>query len=110
MKAGDRIDKMSQKMQMSRKTFQELDYVFAQNGANIEIMQTSMNKIAQAMTGAQKGVKGNVLTFRQLGISLKDTSGRIKSAENGDFSVRKWPFQKSSRKKRFSQLLYLFEE
>ena len=81
VEAGDRIDKMSQKMQMSRKTFQELDYVFSQNGANIEVMQVGMTKLTKAVEGVRTGAKGNIATFQALGISIKDTSGNMKSTE-----------------------------
>lgn len=81
MKHGDEIDKMSQKMQMSRKAYQELDYVFSQNGADISIMQTGMSKLTKAMDGAKLGTKSYILTFNRLGISLRDTKGRMKSTE-----------------------------
>ncbi len=84
---GDKIDKMSQKMQMSRQTFQELDYVFSQNGADISIMQTGMSKLAKTMDGANSGAKANVQTFQKLGISLRDTDGKMKSTENVMFDA-----------------------
>lgn len=93
--AGDRIDKMSQKMQMSRQTFQELDYVFSQNGASIDMMQSGMSRLSKTMDGARTGSKANVKTFKDLGISLKDTNGQIKSTETVMFeamsSLQKMP-------------------
>ena len=87
MKHGDEIDKMSQKMQMSRKAYQELDYVFSQNGADISMMQTGMSKLTKAMDGAKLGTKSYILTFNRLGISLKDTKGRMKSTETVMFEA-----------------------
>lgn len=87
VEAGDRIDKMSQKMQMSRSTFQELEYVFSQNGASIDIMQTGMSKLAKTMDSARGGNKASVQTFRQLGISLKDTNGNFKKTEQVMFEA-----------------------
>lgn len=87
VEAGDRIDKMSQKMQMSRKTFQELDYVFSQNGSNVEVMKVGMTKLTKAIEGARTGAKGNVATFKALGISIRDTSGRMKSTETVMFQA-----------------------
>lgn len=87
MKHGDEIDKMSQKMQMSRKAYQELDYVFSQNGADISIMQTGMSKLTKAMDGAKLGTKSYILTFNRLGISLRDTKGRMKSTETVMFEA-----------------------
>ena len=87
VESGDRIDNMSQKMQMSRQTFQELDYVFSQNGTNIEIMQSGMSKLAKTMDSARSGNKGSIQTFSQLGIRLKDTNGQLKSTENVMFEA-----------------------
>ena len=87
LQTGDRIDKMSQKMQMSRKTFQEMEYVFAQNGASIEVMQGGMAKLSKAMEGARTGNKANIKTFKQLGISLKDSKGAMKSTETVMFEA-----------------------
>lgn len=87
MKHGDEIDKMSQKMQMSRKAYQELDYVFSQNGADISMMQTGMSKLTKAMDGAKLGTKSYILTFNRLGISLRDTKGRMKSTETVMFEA-----------------------
>ena len=85
--AGDRIDKMSQKMQMSRQTFQELEYVFSQNGASIEVMQTGMSKLSKIMESARGGNKASIQTFRQLGISLKDNNDKLKTTEKVMFEA-----------------------
>lgn len=82
VEAGDRIDKMSQKMQMSRKTFQELDYVFSQNGSNIEMMSASMTKLSKNITEVRKGNKNAIETFKQLGVSIKDSRGQIRKSED----------------------------
>lgn len=87
VEAGDKIDKMSQKMQMSRKTFQEMEYVFSQNGADISIMQTGMSKLSKTMDGVRTGNKASIQTFRALGIRLKDTSGHFKSTEKVMFEA-----------------------
>lgn len=87
VESGDRIDKLSQKMSMSRQTFQELDYVFSQNGADISMMQTGMAKLSKAMEGARTGTKANVKTFQALGISLRDNNGQLKTTENVMFEA-----------------------
>lgn len=84
---GDKIDKMSKKMQMSRQTFQELDYIFSQNDVDISTMQTGMSNLSKVMDEAKIGTKANGQTFQDLGISLKDTQGRIKSTENVMFEA-----------------------
>lgn len=87
MEAGDRIDKMSQKMQMSRKTFQELDYVFSQNGANIESMSKGMVTLTKSMTSAQQGNKQSINLFNQLGITVKDANGHLRKTEDVMFDA-----------------------
>ena len=71
-KAGDEIDKMSQKLGMSRKGYQEWDFVLSQAGVDINSLQTGMktmtNQIGQAKGGAEKSVD----TFKALGISVED--------------------------------------
>lgn len=84
---GDKIDKMSKKMQMSHQTFQELDYIFSQNDVDISTMQTGMSNLSKVMDEAKIGTKANGQTFQDLGISLKDTQGRIKSTENVMFEA-----------------------
>lgn len=95
VEAGDRIDKMSQKMQMSRKTFQELDYVFSQNGANIESMSKGMVKLSKNISDASKGTNLSSRIFEQLGVSVADAEGNLRKTEDvmGDVisSLQKMP-------------------
>ena len=87
VEAGDRIDKMSQKMQMSRQTFQELDYVFSQSGANIESMSKGIVKLSKNISDADKGVGVGAKLFEQLGISVKDSNGQLRKSEDVMFDV-----------------------
>lgn len=87
MEAGDRIDKMSQKMQLSRKSFQELDYVFTQSGASIESMDKGILKLSQSMVKSQQGDKNSITLFKQLGISVKDTTGHLRKTEDVMFDA-----------------------
>jgi hypothetical protein len=70
--AGDRIDKMSQRVGLSRQAFQEWDYILAQNGGNIESLQmgikTLTDKVDLALSGNEEAIK----SFGSLGISLSD--------------------------------------
>ena len=70
--AGDRIDKMSQRVGLSRVAFQEWDYILAQNGGNIESLQmgikTLTDKVDLALTGNEEAIK----SFGALGITLGD--------------------------------------
>lgn len=83
-KAGetaDRIDDLSNKIGISRKGFQEWDYLLGQNGAHVESLQMGFKKLAANIVGASTGNKNSVKIFRQLGISIKDNTGHLKNQE-----------------------------
>lgn len=77
----DRIDDLSNKIGISRQGFQEWDYILGQNGANIESLQMGMKTLVNQIDGVSKGNKNSVATFRALGISIKDSSGKMKNQE-----------------------------
>lgn len=60
--AGDRIDKMSQKMGMSAESFQEWDFIMQHCGTTIESMQAGMKTLAAA---AENGNEA----FERIGLS-----------------------------------------
>lgn len=69
--AGDRVDKLSQKMNLSRKQFQEWDYITKQSGTSMEALSMGMKTLA-----VQAEADGKA--FEKLGISVKDANGNIK--------------------------------
>ncbi len=77
----DRIDKLSQKLGMGRKTFQEWDFIASQSGLSVEQLSAGMKGLATKMDEAAKGGKGASETFGRLGIDVKDTSGKMKTQE-----------------------------
>lgn len=70
-RAGDRVDKLSQKMNLSRKEFQEWDYITQQSGTSMEALSMGMKTLA-----VQAEADG--AAFEKLGISVKDANGNIK--------------------------------
>lgn len=62
---GDNIDKMSQKMGLSAKSYQEWDAVMQHSGTSMEAMKSSMKTLANA-------AETNSKAFEALGISQKD--------------------------------------
>ena len=70
-RAGDRVDKLSQKMNLSRKEFQEWDYITKQSGTSMEALSMGMKTLA-----VQAEADGKA--FEKLGISVKDANGNIK--------------------------------
>lgn len=81
LEAGDRVDKMSQKVGMSRKTFQELDYVFSQCGLKIDSFTTGAKKLSEAVYNVNKKNSESAAIFRNLGVSVKDSRGKFLSQE-----------------------------
>src|SRR5574344_334876 len=74
----DRIDKMSQSLGLTRETFQELDYAFKQNGTSLDNFGMGMKSL-QELTA--KAATGATTAFDKLGVSIKDSSGNIKSQD-----------------------------
>ena len=79
---GDRIDKMSQKVGLSRKSFQEMDFVMSQSGANIESLQTGMKTLTKQMSGAATGSKSSAEAFKKLGVSVTNSDGSLRNQED----------------------------
>lgn len=82
MEAGDRIDKMSQKIGLSRQAFQEWDYIMSQNGGNVESLQMGYKTLATQMDGVRKGSKDSTAVFQKLGVAVRDNSGQLRSQED----------------------------
>lgn len=79
---GDRVDKMSQKIGMSRKAFQEWDYIMSQNGGNVESLQMGFKTLTTQIANVQKGSKDSTKAFAQLGVSIKDNNGQLRSQDD----------------------------
>ena len=79
--ATDRIDKMSQQMGMSKKGFQEWDYVLSQSGVDVDSMKTGMNTLNRQVTQSIEGTGAGAEAFKKLGVSVKDSTGKVKSQE-----------------------------
>ena len=75
----DNIDKLSQKIGMSRQTFQELNYAFKQSGIEIGVLQMGMKSFRAEMESAAKGGSS---VFSQLGISATDATGKLRNQDD----------------------------
>jgi phage-related protein len=73
-KTTDRIDKMSQRLSLSREGFQKWDFVLSQAGVSIDSMQMSMKTLTQQMETGSKA-------FEQLGINARDSEGNFRNQE-----------------------------
>jgi phage-related protein len=87
--AGDNIDKMSQKVGLSKKAYQEWDYVMGQSGMSIDTLKVGMNKF-------NKEVLDDKDSFKQLGLEVDSFDSKdelfdatiVKLSEMGDTMER----------------------
>lgn len=76
--AGDEIDKMSQKIGMSRKGYQEWSFVLSQNGADIKALQGGMKTMSKNIAmGSDKSVEA----LDMIGLSMGDLWGKDKETQ-----------------------------
>lgn len=79
--AADEIDKMSQKMGISKQGYQEWSYVMGQNGMEISTLNTGMKTLVNQMESAANGSATASGYFDQLGVSIYDVDGKLKDQE-----------------------------
>lgn len=70
--AGDKIDKQSQVLGLSRKAYQEWDYILSQNGASIDSLGVSMKTLNSLVLDAAAGGEESKETFEQLGLGIHE--------------------------------------
>lgn len=72
----DNIDKQSQRLGMSRKAYQEWDYVLSQAGADIDSMKIGMKTMTNQIGKATASADTAGTAFEGLGISFDDIKGK----------------------------------
>lgn len=79
---ADKIDKMSQKIGVSRQAYQELDFICSQSGMSVDTLQAGMKTLVSSMDKAASGTKANVEIFEKLGVSVTKADGSLRSQED----------------------------
>lgn len=77
----DRIDKLSAKIGISKQSFQEWDYIMAQNGMDVEKLQVGVKTLVQQMEAASKGTETATDAFKALDVSFQNADGSLRSQE-----------------------------
>lgn len=77
----DRIDKMSQKIGLSREGFQEWDFIMSQSGMSVDQLQTGFKTLVTQVDQAVQGTGKGAESFKKLGVSVKDANGNVKDQE-----------------------------
>ena len=78
----DTVDKMSQKIGVSRQTYQELDFVFSQLGTNVDGLKNGLKTLRSVMDTTAQGTSKNKTALEELGISAIDVSGNLRDSED----------------------------
>lgn len=78
---ADAIDKMSQKIGISAEAYQEWDYAMGQSGMKISVMKNGMKTLTNLMKSADEGTESAQDAFKQLGVSIYDSTGALKNQE-----------------------------
>lgn len=73
---ADNVDKMSQKLGISRQAYQEWDYVMSQNGTSIDSMQAGMKNLIKAMDGVKSSGDTAGTVFEKLGWTYEDLNNK----------------------------------
>lgn len=79
--AADHIDKMAQKIGISREAYQEWDYVLSQNGMSVDALQNGMKTLRSQMNAVMNGNEATAATFESLGVSVTNADGSLRSQE-----------------------------
>ncbi|NBI30900.1 phage tail tape measure protein [Chengkuizengella marina] len=76
-----KVDKFSQVMGMTRKEYQQWDYVMKQVGYSAEQANGDLAALGEKAMDAANGVGEGAEFFGMLGLQVTDTSGKLKSQE-----------------------------
>ena len=78
---ADEVDKMSQKIGISRDAYQEWAFALSQSGADVAGLQMGVKTLAKAAYEASQGVDTYADSFDELGISVTNVDGSLKDQE-----------------------------
>ncbi len=78
---ADRVDDMSKQIGLSKKGFQEWDYIIKRFGGNIEGLKMGMKTLVTQTINANSGNKAAIANFQKLGVSIKNNNGQLKNQE-----------------------------
>lgn len=77
----DTVDKMSQKIGISREAYQQLDFICSQSGTSVSTLQGGLKTMTNQMQAAADGTSSATAIFDKLGLSIYDSNGKLKDQE-----------------------------
>jgi len=81
MSMGDALDKMSARVGASVPFLSKLSHAAAIGGTDLKAMETGIRRMQRTAMDATRGLSTATEVFGQLGISVKDSNGELKSTE-----------------------------
>lgn len=78
---GDEVWKTSQKVGIGVESWQKLAYAAKYSGIEQETLASGMNKFNKVVIAASSGSKAQAEIFNDLGISMKDVQGNLRSTD-----------------------------
>ncbi len=79
--AGKEISVMAERTGLSTKAYQEWDYIAKQAGTTMDTLQGGITDLAEKMDDAAKGEGEAAEIFKQLGINVTDSNGKLKNQQ-----------------------------
>jgi len=79
---ADEVDKMSAKIGISKKAYQEWSYVMGQNGMDVNALQTGMKTLNTQILKTQEATDKSKTALGKLGVAVTDSSGKLRSQED----------------------------
>lgn len=80
--AADKMGKMAQSSGTTTESFSRLNYAAALSNVSTDQLGASMLKLNKNLSEAATGSKTQVALFGALGVSVKDASGKVRSADD----------------------------
>lgn len=104
----DEIDKMSQRLGISREAYQELDFALSQSGVDINSFQTGMKSLLANMDKVSEGNATATANFETLGVAVQNADGSLRSQEDvlWDTISAFQAMENSAEKSRLAQELF----
>lgn len=86
--AADHLDELAQKTGVPIETLQQLGYAAGFSGVSLDELGSTLGKLARNMDAANRGSKEQASAFRAAGVSIRDSSGKLRSVDAvfGDFA------------------------
>ncbi len=79
---ADALGKTSARLGLTTEALQTLRFAATQSGMSTEMLEMSLQRFTRRMAEADKGTGVLKDTFKELGISIRNPNGRLKSAES----------------------------